>query len=148
MIFGFKRKAKITTKFLCHEQLQDGIYRFIFQLENKNTIVPIQEWRNSNHPGAIWLLDYLHDNDLIQEDLLYNLTISLRSEQLIEILKGQECYLQHLLELPPLFDGGLHIECQGLLAKDDYTINYSWIDGNSRPITQAERRGIFFNIWK
>ncbi|HAU0875287.1 TPA: SNF2-related protein [Legionella pneumophila] len=143
MIFGFKRKAKTTTKLLCHEQLQDGLYQFIFQLESKNTIVPIQEWRNSNHPGAIWLLDYLHDNDLIQKDSLDNLSIRLRSEQLIEILKGQECYLQHLLELPPLFDGGLHIECQGLLAKDDYTLNYSWIDGNSRPITLSDRRGIF-----
>lgn len=144
MIFGLKKKKN---KYLLHaaavESEQDWHVRFQLMLNDLQQ--PINEWSQSNHKGGAWLLNAyaMDDNGIIlKTDYSIELPFSLLMNQLI----GQEGYLQKLLDLPEIFDGGIYLESQGLLHKQDFRLSYKWINGSGRPITQFRRTSGFLIV--
>ena len=143
MISRFKRKKPANYELKCQEINCENTWYVSFQLNRENIIFPTSEWTDSNHLGADWLL-----NIIVEEEKSYRSmnSVELPVSVLMEKFEGQEDYLRNLLELPTLFNGGLHLESQGLLSGDSYKLNYSWINDNGRPIIQGERRGMFILV--
>lgn len=142
MISRFKRKKPVSHELKFQEINRENVWYVSFQLSREQTITPVSEWIESMHPGANWLLNIVNENK--QYSSTHN--IELPVSALMDQFDGQETYLQNLLELPPLFNGGIHLESHGLLSDDNYKLNYNWINDNGRPIIQSERRGMFILI--
>ena len=143
MISRFRRKKQADFVLQCQENNHREAWFVSFQLCRGNIIVPVPEWLTSNHPGAAWLIEFIKMNDI---ECDFNDTVELPFIALMAEFEGQESYLRGLLELPELFDGGLHLESQGLLSSEDYKLSYGWLNGNGRPIIQSERHGIFIIV--
>lgn len=145
MIFGFsKTKQK---KYLLHAdefETEKGWY-VRFQLMEGDFSKPLSEWLLSNHKGCIWLLDILNmdDEGVIEKT---ESSIEMPFYFLMNRLNGQEGYLQKTLDLPDIFDGGIHLESHGLLHNQDYRLSYKWINSSSRPITLHQRNSGFLIV--
>lgn len=138
MILGFKKKTSSGLTITFHESNHEAGWNAVFQLLEGNNIIPVNEWQNLSHSGALWLVDFTRMNDIVQNSLD---TIVLPFEKLMKELEGQEGYIQRILCLPQFFDGGINIESKGLLHSENYRINYNWINSNGRQIIQSERHG-------
>lgn len=145
MIFGFNKKKAPKYTLRAHEEYRQDCWYVGFQLYLKDSPLPLDEWYSSKHRGAAWLLDFLNINDQVEAKTAHN-SIETPFSCLMEEINGQEGYLQKLLELPAIFDGGIHIESRGLLHHQDYSISYKWINGNGRSITQYKRHSGFLYI--
>lgn len=144
MIFGFKKKQN-KYSIQAQEFESANIWYVRFQLMVNDLPKPLSEWAATNHKGISWLLDTLNLN----EDVAFQGTdtsISMPFSFLMNELKGQEGYLQKILDLPDIFDGGIHLESTGLIHQKEYKLNYKWINGGGRPITQYRRSSGFLNI--
>ncbi|KTD18863.1 SNF2-related protein [Legionella jordanis] len=144
MIFGFNIKKRSKQTLIYDEQFINNQWVLLFKLQQKNSLIPLSEWHKCDHKGAQWLLEFIEANNLQQQPSVDTLIIS--SKDFITSIKEQELFIQNLLELPPLFDGGIHIISEGLIAKNNYKIKYHWVNSYSRPIIQSKEWGIFLQI--
>lgn len=143
MIFGFRKKAPSSLALQSQAILQD-CWLISFKLFNGQSNLPVEAWLASKHSGAIWLLDLVKMNDLscaLQEVDEVRIPFDL----LMNSLEGQDQFIQTLLDLPPYFPGGIHIESKGLLHQDSFSIEYRWVHSNGRIITRPKRESGF--LW-
>lgn len=145
MILGFRKKASSPLVLDSHTKEFENQLHIVFQLKNGDQPVPVAEWHSSSHPGAVWLQDFISMNDIGTAGNAVD-SIRIPLANLMKEFEGQDKYLQNLLDLPPLFDGGIYLESQGLLHSDTYTLSYNWLNGNGRQITQFERRSGFLTV--
>ena len=145
MIFGFNKKKPIKDLLCADEFNSEECWRVRFQLMSKELPKPLNEWGESTHKGCIWLLNILNmdDKGIIQKT---ETSIELPFSFLMNELTGQEGYLQKILNLPEIFDGGIHLESHGLLHQNEYKLSYKWINGSGRAITQCQRTSGFLTI--
>ncbi len=144
MIFRFKKKQN-KDSIQAQEFESENTWHVRFQLILGDFPKPLSEWKTSNHKGIAWLLDILslnEDGAILNTDT----SISLPFTVLMDEIKGQEGYLQKILELPDIFDGGIYLESAGLIHNKDYKLNYKWINGSGRTITKYRRTSGFLNI--
>ncbi len=146
MLSRFRQKNKVNGVLQCHAKKFDNAWSLSFQLRRDNIIMPASEWLSSSHPGAEWLLDLIKINDYEGAQCVHEDSVELPVEVFMSEFQGQESYLRGLLNLPALFDGGIHLESQGLLSGDNYKLSFNWLNANGRPIIQAERQGIFILV--
>ncbi|MCA9806210.1 MAG: ATP-dependent helicase, partial [Cyanobacteria bacterium HKST-UBA02] len=128
------------------EQERDERWYAIFTLEDGGKPVPVSAWDSKDHEGAKWLLQMI--NETSGHANAFNLatdSVSITMQRFMEMIEGQESFIHRLLNLPPLFEGGLEIMGKGLLHRDDFAINWSWVNGSGRRI-QAEQRGAFLIV--
>ena len=145
VIFGFNKKKD--KKYLLKSFELECEHRWCvrFQLIFNNVSIPLKDWNQSNHSGGAWLQNLLHMGDQIgieSTDFIIQLPISF----LMNELAGQEIYLQKIIDLPEIFDGGIHVESTGLIHNKDYNLDYKWINGNGRSLTQYKRNSGFLII--
>ena len=131
MIFGFNKKKPIKDLLRADEFNSEKGWRVRFQLMSEELPNPLHEWEKSTHKGCIWLLNILNmdDKDVIHKT---ETSIDLPFSFLMNELTGQEGYLQKILNLPAIFDGGIHLESHGLLHHNEYKLSYKWINGSGR----------------
>ncbi len=143
MIFGFRKKASSTLALQSQAILQ-GCWLVSFKLFNGQSDLPVDAWLTSKHSGAIWLLDLMKMNDL--SDALKEVDeVRIPFDLLMSSLEGQDQFIQTLLDLPPYFPGGIHIESKGLLHQETFSIEYHWVHSNGRIITRPKRESGF--LW-
>lgn len=145
MIFGFNFNKKNSQSLSCDEQYIDNQWVLIFKFLYKNRIIPIYEWQQYDHKGIQWLLEVLESDEQDLQQQTEN-TLLIPVSKFISIIKEQELFIQNLLDLPPLFDGGVNITTEGLISKENYKIKYHWVNSYSRPIIQCRETGIFLHI--
>lgn len=145
MIFEFNKKKQSKYLLQADEFENEKDWYVRFQLMTGGLPKPLSEWGLSNYKGCIWLLDILNmdDEGIIQKT---EFSIDLPFSFLMNTLNGQEGYLQKSLDLPEIFDGGIHLESHGLLHHQDYKLSYKWINGSGRPITRHQRNSGFLII--
>ena len=145
MIIGFKKK-KSESLVLIHQEKQIGDDWFVtFQLMQNDSPVAVDSWPASKHRGADWLLDSIKMKDLLGSQVS-EAAVEVSFDNLMNKFAEQEGYLQRLLEFPPLFDGGIHLESHGLLHSEDYSLSYHWLNGSGRQIVQSERKEGFLFV--
>ncbi len=145
MILGFKQKAVSYYALSSQESIDGDNWRVTFQLTKDGSPIAISEWPATNHSGAVWLLDFIKMNDLeYTQDS--DISIAVPFNRLMMEFEGQEGYLQSLIEFPPLFDGGIHLESYGLLHTDGYSLGYNWLNGHGRQLMQCERKAGFLIV--
>ncbi|ROH86237.1 ATP-dependent helicase [Pseudomethylobacillus aquaticus] len=90
------------------------------------------------------MLDLVKMNDL--SEVLQSLDeVRIPFDILMSSLEGQDQFIQTLLDLPPYFPGGIHIESKGLLHQQTFSIEYHWVQSNGRSITRPKRESGF--LW-
>lgn len=139
MILGFRKKQASQYALVSEEILDEqGQWLCSFHLMHGDQSVRTTDWGQSGHTGAVWVEDLVKMNGIgsISES-----TITLPFVELFKEIEGQQGYLQRILEMPPLFDGGISLQTQGLIHTDEYKVTYSWVNANGRTLTQCERRG-------
>ena len=144
MIFGFKKNKNSYLLESTAFESKAG-WKIRFQLLLNGLPQPLNSWSVSNHKGSDWLINAFNidDNELIHKS---EISIELPFSLLMNQLSGQEGYLQKILDLPEIFDGGIHLESHGLLHKQDFRLSYQWINGSGRPISQIRRTSGFLII--
>lgn len=143
MIFGFRKKASSTLELQSQAILHD-CWLVSFKLFNGQSHLPVDTWLTSKHSGAVWLIDLIKMNDL-SSGLHGSDDIRIPFRLLMSSLEGQDQFIQTLLDLPPYFPGGIHIESNGLVHQETFSIEYHWVHSNGRPVTRPKRESGF--LW-
>jgi hypothetical protein len=143
VILGFKKKSVPNYVLRSEEVTQNDRWFVKFHLFQDEDMVSLSDWSQTRHRGAIWLVDYFKAE---QDSFASDFSISIPFEKLMAEFEGQENYFRNLIEFPPIFDGGIYLESQGLIHSHDYKLTYSWINGTGRQITNCERRAGFIII--
>lgn len=145
MIFGLKnRKTKIFELSASELRINSGWYvHFEVTINDSPQLLSI--WSETKLEGALWLLNSFNLDDS-KEIIKNEHSIDIPFDLLMNCLSGQESYVRQILNLPELFDGGIHLESQGLIHSDEYSLHYKWVHGNGRTITLSKRSGGFLYV--
>lgn len=140
MISLFRRSPKPNDVIMKHSYNNGTIH---FTLEKSALPIPVSEWPGNNHKGANDLLDHVRQIDptSIKID-----AVAIHEDALMSWMGQQEQHIQKLLNLPPLYDGGLQIDSQGTFHQPDFQINYYWQHLHGQRYTNAKEEGCFLHV--
>ncbi|MET0155205.1 MAG: SNF2-related protein [Rickettsiales bacterium] len=139
MITAFRKRKTLLLRCLQDEGT------LLFRLERGGKPLPMREWRNAGHEGAAALIE--HGMELAMPDTnSEEETFRLPEETLMEWMNGQERHLQRLLALPPLYDGGIQIDSEGMFHQPDFSIRYLWQKPNGQAYTRVQEEGCFITV--
>lgn len=141
MLTVFKRKKAENPHKLQSVSTAEGIR---FTLEKAGVIVPVSHWKDSGHEGAVALLE--HEEQTPESIFKTEEAVTIKDDALMQWLEGQERYIQQLLNLPPLYGGGLQIESSGTFHMPDFKVAYHWQKTNGTPYISAQEEGCFLTV--
>lgn len=140
MISLFRRLPKHDDVVLKHSY-DEGFLNFI--LEKSGVAIPVSEWPINSHNGANSILE--HASQTNPEGVKTN-TVTITEYDLMDWMEGQEQYIQKLLNLPAIYDGGIQIDSQGTFHQPDFKISYYWQQMPGRKYASSREEGCFLYV--